>query len=273
VKASADLRSNVIKLPKVGTFGWTKYAHRAGKAPQEGVGNAEGNVRWTKNNNRQPGALGAAQRLFGNSPRSARRRQGGAARQAGGPTKGTESAFVKEWIERIEEGKDYWKDVFDQMRESAKFAAGKQWPAQSANDDRYRANITLRHINQRVASDLREEPARARAAQAEAVFQTWDGTPEMLRAAKNTLMARATRRATRRRCHRAGRAAHDGPSRRRRLVVQEAQDATQKKQLYRAHGQDAGDRRRNIRSTSRCRSSRRRRSSSCAACSRARSAT
>jgi hypothetical protein len=46
VKPSAEFTSNnVIKLPKVGTFGWTKYAHRRNSSARSGASQSEGHVR------------------------------------------------------------------------------------------------------------------------------------------------------------------------------------------------------------------------------------
>ena len=68
------------------------------------------------------------------------------------------SELVGNWIKLIEDAKLYWKDVFQGMRNDEKFASGKQWPGQTPDDDRYVANITLRHINQRVASIYAKNP-------------------------------------------------------------------------------------------------------------------
>jgi hypothetical protein len=42
VKPSAEFTSNIIKLPKVGTFGWTIYAHRKEQQRKKAVGNLRG---------------------------------------------------------------------------------------------------------------------------------------------------------------------------------------------------------------------------------------
>jgi len=98
--------------------------------------------------------------------------------------------LVKEWIEKIELARDeHWKDKFAAMREDAAFAAGKQWPDQAAKDERYRANITLRHINQRVASVYAKNP-RVRATRRQKLWSTvWDGSKEQLAAAQASIAA------------------------------------------------------------------------------------
>lgn len=88
--------------------------------------------------------------------------------------------LVKDWLQRIEEAQTHWKDTFNDMRESARFSAGKQWPSPKRKEDRYVANITLRHINQRVSSIYAKNP-RVRAERMEKIwYQVWDGTKEML---------------------------------------------------------------------------------------------
>lgn len=100
-----------------------------------------------------------------------------------------ERVFVKEWQEKIDSGKVYWGPVFRQMKSSSKFTAGKQWHDQAEEDDRYVANITLRHVNQRVASIYAKNP-RVRAVRSPRLYlEVWDGSPQMLLDAKNTLMS------------------------------------------------------------------------------------
>jgi len=98
--------------------------------------------------------------------------------------------LVKDWTQKIEKAKAHWeKKAFCKMRESAKFAAGKQWEDQKENDDRYIANITLRHINQRVASVYAKNP-RVRATPRQRLYSTvWDGTREQLAAAQQAMQS------------------------------------------------------------------------------------
>jgi hypothetical protein len=93
--------------------------------------------------------------------------------------------LVKDWLQKIEDAQSHWKETFAEMRECAKFSAGRQWPGQKKRgDDRYIANITLRHINQRVSSIYAKNP-RVQAERAEKIwYLKWDGTPEMLQQAQ-----------------------------------------------------------------------------------------
>jgi hypothetical protein len=86
--------------------------------------------------------------------------------------------LVTDWIKKIEEAEGHWDKTFKAMRKDAAFAAGNQWRG-IKSVDRYTANITLRHINQRVSSIYAKNP-RVRAQRLEKLWLTlWDGTPEM----------------------------------------------------------------------------------------------
>lgn len=101
------------------------------------------------------------------------------------------AALVKRWIEEVEADKKHWEPEFKKMRDAAAFAAGLQWPGQAkgVESDQYIANITLRHINQRVASVYAKNP-RVRATRKPKLWSTvWDGTREQLQAAQQSLQA------------------------------------------------------------------------------------
>jgi hypothetical protein len=93
---------------------------------------------------------------------------------------------IKGWCKQIEEAKTYWKDTFKAMRDDAKFARGRQWPGAAADDDRYVANITLRHINQRVANIYAKNPKVSARKRPKLYAIAWDGSQEMLQAALQT---------------------------------------------------------------------------------------
>lgn len=96
-------------------------------------------------------------------------------------------ALVKEWMERIKAAKKHWAPEFKRMKANAEFARGKQWKNPDKDDDRYIANITLRHINQRVASIYAKNPRVQAERRPKLFYAAWDGTPEMMMAAANTL--------------------------------------------------------------------------------------
>ena len=72
-------------------------------------------------------------------------------------------AAVKLWQERIRDAKRRWEPDFDRMRKNMEFCAGYQWLGQTElDDDRYTANMTLRVVNQKVASLYARDPSSRR---------------------------------------------------------------------------------------------------------------
>jgi hypothetical protein len=91
-------------------------------------------------------------------------------------------ALVKAWSANVKAAKEYWKKDFDRMRADQAFAAGQQWPGDTVREN-YVANVTLRHIEQRVA-DLYAKNPKAVARRRERLLSTvWDGSPQSLQAA------------------------------------------------------------------------------------------
>lgn len=130
--------------------------------------------------------------------------------------------LVKEWMEKIEEAEEHWKGTFAMMRESGEFAAGRIWPGERPTtsekqlwDDRYNANITLRHINQRVSSIYAKNPRVRAIRRPKIYYNVWDGSPEMMMAATQGLPDPQTAM----------------------TVIAEATEATNKKKLYEKMGQ------------------------------------
>lgn len=93
------------------------------------------------------------------------------------------AALVKAHQDEIISAKEHWKDRFDQMRANQRFARGKQWPGQTANDDRYVANITHRHLQQRKANLYAKNPRIVAKPRPRMEFQIWDGDQGTLEAA------------------------------------------------------------------------------------------
>lgn len=79
--------------------------------------------------------------------------------------------------------KKHWGSVFKRMRDDMQFAAGKQWPGQTPEDDRYVANLVHRHISQRVAALYAKNPRAVARRRQQMDFALWDGNPQTLMAA------------------------------------------------------------------------------------------
>lgn len=102
--------------------------------------------------------------------------------------------LVSGWIGRVHLAKKHWEDqAFKKMRWATKFAAGKQWEDADGNlaekDDRYVANVTLRHVNQRVASVYAKNPRVRSTPRPKLHNMVWDGSKETLAAAQHSLQA------------------------------------------------------------------------------------
>ena len=88
--------------------------------------------------------------------------QGGVPPASGGQEKSepneAERALVRQWMARIKKAKSRWAPVFKRMRDDMAFSQGKQWPQMQEEDTRYVCNITLRQVNQKVASLYAKNP-------------------------------------------------------------------------------------------------------------------
>ena len=92
-----------------------------------------------------------------------------------------EKNTVRMWQSKIKEAKAKQKDVFQEMRDSMKFAAGYQWPGQKKrNDGRYVANWTLREVNSKVAALYAKNPTAEFARRKRLDFSLYDGKLENL---------------------------------------------------------------------------------------------
>jgi hypothetical protein len=93
------------------------------------------------------------------------------------------AALVKSWQDRVLRAKAFWRPAFERMREDQKFAAGYQWPGQTENDDRYVANVILRHIQQRVAVVYGKNPKVIARRRERLQSSVWDGSIPTIQAA------------------------------------------------------------------------------------------
>lgn len=83
--------------------------------------------------------------------------------------------LVQQWASTVQADKAHWKTAFDRMRDDQDFCLGRQW-SKDWNDDRYVANITLRHVQQRVAALYAKNPKVVSRRREKLLSSTWDGT-------------------------------------------------------------------------------------------------
>lgn len=104
-------------------------------------------------------------------------------------------ALVTSLSKMVKEAKTHWRRVFDNMERDQRFCAGEQWPSETkgalfndAWDDRYIANITLRHVQQRVASLYAKNPRAVARRRKRLLSTVWDGQMQSLQMAQKTIM-------------------------------------------------------------------------------------
>lgn len=110
-------------------------------------------------------------------PKTDMRRDG----QYAGKDKAKE-AFIGMWTKRIQKAKAHWDDTaFKQMRIDMKFARGLQYDDQEdLDDERYIANLTLRHLANKTASLYAKNPKAVAYRRERMNYKVWDGNPDKL---------------------------------------------------------------------------------------------
>ena len=102
--------------------------------------------------------------------------------------------LVADWGSKVKKAKTKWEKTFKKMTRDQKFCAGAQWPEETKiaafNDDYsdlYVANITLRHVKQRVAAVYAKNPKVIAKIRPRILSTVWDGTVQGLNDAQQTL--------------------------------------------------------------------------------------
>jgi len=103
--------------------------------------------------------------------------------------------LVNRWQDRVKRAKRHWRVQFKRMRENMEFVEGRQWPDLSKEvgkrDDRYVANICIRHVLQRTAELYPNNPTMQAKTKTKLIAQTWDGSEQQLVQAQQSAMAAA----------------------------------------------------------------------------------
>lgn len=90
-------------------------------------------------------------------------------------------ALVQEWQKRIMRAKKKWEPDFERMRKNMEFAAGIQWPGQETIDtDKYVVHLTMRLINQKIATLYAKDPKVIYERVARRDFAIWDEEPQTI---------------------------------------------------------------------------------------------
>jgi hypothetical protein len=96
-------------------------------------------------------------------------------------------ALVTTMTAMIRQAKTHWDKIYRRMEMHQKFAAGLQWPQETKieafnddKDDLYIANITLRHIQQRVATTYAKNPKAVAKRRPRMLATVWDGSMQTL---------------------------------------------------------------------------------------------
>lgn len=95
------------------------------------------------------------------------------------PAKLAERAQIAMWQKKIIAARTSYKDDFDRMQENMDFVAGLQWNGQTKiTHEQYIVNMTLRTINQRVATLYAKNPKIAITRRPRMDYQIWSGDIE-----------------------------------------------------------------------------------------------
>jgi hypothetical protein len=112
--------------------------------------------------------------------------------------------LVEQWARDIQDAKRHWRRAFDRMRWNMEFVAGDQWQLQPGvrrrrrrrasdaeridRDDRYVANIALRHVLQRTAELYPANPTVKAKRRSRIMAANWDGTQQSLVQAQQAML-------------------------------------------------------------------------------------
>jgi hypothetical protein len=91
--------------------------------------------------------------------------------------------LVKRWQDRVKRARKHWRVPFRRMRENEEFCEGRQWPElqkSEKRDDRYVANICIRHVLQRTAELYPNNPTMQAKIKEKLLAQNWDGSSQQL---------------------------------------------------------------------------------------------
>lgn len=94
--------------------------------------------------------------------------------------------LVSRWTSKLQRARRLMEPVFKRMRTNMDFAYGRQWPTQlqGYEEERYVANIALRHVQQRTATLYASNPTIVAKKRDRLLASIWDGDMATLQAAQ-----------------------------------------------------------------------------------------
>lgn len=106
-------------------------------------------------------------------------------------------ALVARWTRRVTQARAKYKRDFDRMRANTEFVLGAQWSEGKPlvggedKDNRYVANVALRHVQQNVASLYPNNPTMKFSKRDKLIAQVWDGDAATLAQAQGKMQQNA----------------------------------------------------------------------------------
>ena len=97
-----------------------------------------------------------------------------------------EKALVKDLCQWATETRQFWSKTFANIQAEVEFCAGRQWPEQGCDDERYVANVTRRLVNQKVAGIYAKNPKAISRTRPKLDFVLWDQDPASYQVAQLT---------------------------------------------------------------------------------------
>jgi hypothetical protein len=142
-------------------------------------------------------------------------------------------ALVKQLCDTVRTARDFWKPVFDRIKEDMAFAGGDQW--QQAEDkmaDKYKVNFVQRELNQEVSAIYAKNPTFTCERIRRLEYSVWDGTEASLRQAMAAIESAAGHDAAVMEAPPEAGAAPQGPPQEAVAIVTDYKAGADRKKLY-----------------------------------------
>ena len=107
------------------------------------------------------------------------------------PDDPSEAELVQELNNWCVETREFWKPIYERIKEEQKFACGKQWPKESMSQagqlQPYVGDIVQQMTNRKTATLYAKNPEPEALRRESMQFTVWDGTQESIDGARNTV--------------------------------------------------------------------------------------